>query len=142
MSGTKEEYRDYVSRRANDKPVATDRQGLAEIVVFGTVIGHDLGLLAPRAAVVIEDVGRSRGKARIIVVGGSGDDVTAVDRHRCTKKILDFGVRSRQLGLLGPGPAAALEHVDRSGIDGAFVLVRGPDSDEIPADPDRPAYRR
>ena len=53
-----------------------------------------------------EDVGRARGEAGVIVVGGSGHDGVSVDGHGAAELVARRGVVSRQLGHLAVRGAA------------------------------------
>ena len=79
---------------------AADRNGLAEIILCGPVGGRQLGDLGPTRTRILEDVGRARIRAMVVVVVRPDDSKIAVDRHTTTEVIRRRAIAGQQLGNL------------------------------------------
>ena len=85
----------------------------------------------------MEDVGRARGVAVVVVAGGTDHDGSAVNCHGVAEGVARGGVGGRQLRHLGKRGAAVgrAKDVDRAQLIVVTVtVVVGPDHDGIPID--------
>ncbi len=120
-----------VQVRADDRSVTGECDGATKPVAESSVhCGHVL-LQCPGGAVAGEDEGRSS----FCVISESADNEgVARYRGRATETVVKVGRRGHQLGLLGPGGAAADIHVRGTRVD---PLPAGADDRGVPRNSDR-----
>ena len=108
--------------------------GKSKIIVLLRITGGQLGQFAPIRAITLEDIGRTRGTAFVVITISPHNGIVTTDGYGSSELVVRGCLTGGQLGQLDPIRAVTFEDIGRTRGTATVVITRSPHNGIVTAD--------